>query len=122
MVPQVLASVDKAPVSLLHGDLWIGNAGATNDNSAYVFDPACFFGHSEFDLAITSMFGGYTDAFYEAYHQKIPKAEGFEARQELYQLYHYVNQLNLFGDPHVRTKCVEIMRRMLGEETAVAEA
>lgn len=59
--------------SLLHGDLWIGNAGATTQDEAVVFDPSCVFGHSEFDLAITGMFGGYTEHFYKGYHAKLPK-------------------------------------------------
>jgi len=98
--------------SLLHGDLWIGNTGATQAGEAVAFDPACFFGHSEFDLAITAMFGGYTERFYDAYHEKLPKEEGFEDRETLYQLFHYLNQLNLFGDPHVRAKCVELMKEL----------
>ena len=56
-----------------------------------VFDPAAFYGHSEFDLAITYMFGGFGKQFYDSYHSLIPKAPGFETRQSLYQLFHYLN-------------------------------
>jgi fructosamine-3-kinase len=56
-----------------------------------VFDPASFYGHHEFELAIAGMFGGFNSTFYQAYHNLIPKAPGFEVRHKLYQLYHYLN-------------------------------
>ncbi|CAM9738390.1 unnamed protein product [Ascophyllum nodosum] len=105
----VLDGVDVTP-SLLHGDLWIGNTGATLEGPC-MFDPASFFGHSEFELAIMDMFGGFQEAFWMAYHAKLPKEEGFERRQRLYKLYHYLNQLNLFGDP----KVLEPVDRLAGQ-------
>ncbi|KAG5185668.1 fructosamine 3 kinase related protein [Tribonema minus] len=98
-IPAMLEGVEVTPV-LLHGDMWIGNAGGTPEGPC-CFDPASFFGHSEFDLSIMDLFAGYTDAFWAAYHAKIPRAEGFRERQRVYQLYHYLNQLNLFGDSNV---------------------
>ena len=56
-----------------------------------IFDPASFYGHHEFDLAIAGMFGGFTTQFYDTYHQLIPKAEGFAVRHKLYTLFHYLN-------------------------------
>ena len=56
-----------------------------------MFDPACFYGHHEFDLAIAGMFGGFTRQFYDAYHSIIPKPDGFEQRHKLYLLFHYLN-------------------------------
>lgn len=56
-----------------------------------VFDAASFYGHSEFDLAITRMFGGFDRDFYESYHSLIPKTPGFDSRQDLYLLFHYLN-------------------------------
>lgn len=56
-----------------------------------IFDPATFYGHSEFDLAIAKMFGGFSRAFFDAYHKIIPKTPGFEVRHQLYQLFHYLN-------------------------------
>jgi protein-ribulosamine 3-kinase len=90
--------------SLLHGDLWIGNVGATRESKPVIYDPASFFGHSEFDLALMRMFGGYTDNFWDVYFARVPKARGFEIRSSLYEMYQYLNQLNLFGDPQVRAK------------------
>jgi fructosamine-3-kinase len=113
MASRIIAAIDayfvQCPVtpSLLHGDLWIGNVGATRDSTPVVYDPASFFGHSEFDLALMHMFGGYTDNFWDAYFARVPKGPGFEIRTHLYELYQYLNQLNLFGDPQVRTKVFE---------------
>ena len=58
---------------------------------AVIFDPACFYGHHEFDLAIAGMFGGFNKQFYDAYHSLIPKAPGFAIRHKLYTLFHYIN-------------------------------
>ena len=59
--------------------------------SVVMFDPACFYGHHEYDLAIAGMFGGFTRQFYDEYHSIIPKAAGFELRHKLYLLFHYLN-------------------------------
>ncbi|CAM9328016.1 unnamed protein product [Phaeothamnion confervicola] len=98
--------------SLLHGDLWIGNTGATAEGPC-VFDPASFFGHSEFELAIMDMFGGFTPVFWDAYFAKLPKQAGFDERQRVYKLYHYLNQLNLFGDPKVRQTVEALVAEIL---------
>jgi protein-ribulosamine 3-kinase len=90
--------------SLLHGDLWIGNVGATKDDTPVLYDCACFFGHHELDLALGRMFGGFGDSFWDAYFARIPKAPGFATRAVLYELLQNLNQLNLFGDPSVKEK------------------
>lgn len=58
---------------------------------AVAYDPASFYGHHEFDLAITTMFGGFSRDFYSAYHHLIPQAPGFATRSKLYLLFHYLN-------------------------------
>ena len=63
--------------SLLHGDLWSGNVSQV-DQTPVVYDPASFYGHSEFDLAIAKLFGGFDQKFYDEYFKKIPKNKGFE--------------------------------------------
>ena len=108
-LPELMRGTERIAPALLHGDLWIGNTGATASGPV-IFDPACFFGHSEYDLAIMRLFGGFSDEFFDAYHAVLPRAEGFERRQNIYCLYHYLNQLNLFGDPAVRDTCVQLMR------------
>jgi protein-ribulosamine 3-kinase len=82
--------------SLLHGDLWSGNAGFTAAGPV-VFDPAVYYGDREADLAMTELFGGFPRAFYDAYSAVLPLASGYETRKHFYNLYHLLNHLNLFG-------------------------
>jgi fructosamine-3-kinase len=82
--------------SLLHGDLWSGNAGFTSAGPV-VFDPAVYYGDRETDLAMTELFGGFPREFYAAYNEAFPLPEGYERRKHLYNLYHLLNHLNLFG-------------------------
>ncbi|KAL8610891.1 hypothetical protein ACOMHN_056746 [Nucella lapillus] len=94
-LPQFFAGMDITP-ALLHGDLWSGNASEIAD-APVVFDPASFYGHSEFELAIASIFGGFPQSFFNSYFNVIPKAAGFQSRLELYKLFHYLNHWNHFG-------------------------
>jgi len=82
--------------SMLHGDLWGGNAGFTAEGPV-VFDPAVYYGDREADLAMTELFGGFPREFYEAYDEAWPLDEGYEQRKPMYNLYHLLNHLNLFG-------------------------
>ena len=83
--------------SLLHGDLWNGNVIVDDHGEACLIDPAVYYGHREADLAMTRLFGGFDDAFYSAYCEVLPLAAGHEERLAIYQLYHLLNHLNLFG-------------------------
>jgi protein-ribulosamine 3-kinase len=83
--------------SLLHGDLWSGNAGELDGGEPVIFDPAVYFGDRESDLAMTELFGGFAPAFYAAYDAAWPREPGYASRRTLYQLYHVLNHLNLFG-------------------------
>jgi fructosamine-3-kinase len=82
--------------SLLHGDLWSGNAGFTADGPV-VYDPAVYYGDRETDLAMTELFGGFPKEFYRAYNEAFPLDPGYEKRKHLYNLYHLLNHLNIFG-------------------------
>jgi len=82
--------------SLLHGDLWGGNWGVA-DGVPVIFDPAVYYGDREADLAMTRLFGGFDRAFYDAYEASWPLPAGHEGRLPIYQLYHVLNHLNLFG-------------------------
>ncbi len=82
--------------SLLHGDLWSGN-WASSKGEPVIFDPAVYYGDRESDLAMTRLFGGFSQNFYAAYEDVWPLASGAENRMLLYQLYHLLNHLNLFG-------------------------
>ena len=83
--------------SLLHGDLWGGNASFDENDQPVVFDPATYFGDRETDLAFTEMFGGFSSELYHAYEESWPLAGGYERRKRLYNLYHELNHFNLFG-------------------------
>ena len=83
--------------SLLHGDLWTGNAGFLPDGTPAIYDPAAYYGDRETDLAMTELFGGFVPAFYAAYDEAWPRDPGYAARRTLYNLYHVLNHLNLFG-------------------------
>ncbi len=82
--------------SLVHGDLWGGNVMATAKGPA-VFDPAVYYGHREVDLAMSQLFGGFDSSFYDAYSQAWPIDDGYKDRAEVYNLYHLLNHMNIFG-------------------------
>jgi fructosamine-3-kinase len=88
--------------SLLHGDLWSGNYLIDKEGRPYLIDPAVYYGHSEVDIAMSLLFGGFDPAFYDAYHQVRPPTEYFKERIELYQLYYLLVHLNLFGRSYYR--------------------
>ena len=83
--------------SLLHGDLWGGNAGALTNGVPVIFDPAVYYGDREADLAMTQLFGGFNSSFYRAYQEAWPLPRGHERRMALYNLYHVLNHSILFG-------------------------
>lgn len=83
--------------SLLHGDLWNGNAAFMPDGAPVLFDPAVYYGDRETDLAMTELFGGFPREFYDAYQAAYPLEAGYAVRKHLYNLYHLLNHLNLFG-------------------------
>ncbi|XP_048411507.1 ketosamine-3-kinase [Stegostoma tigrinum] len=109
-IPALFHDLEITP-ALLHGDLWGGNIGQVDDGPV-IFDPSSFYGHSEYELSISGIFGGFGAAFYTAYHNKIPKASGFEKRLKLYQLFHYLNHWNHFGTGY-RGSSISTMKALL---------
>ena len=93
--------VEPEKPSLLHGDLWSGNAMCGADGNALLIDPACYVGHAEADLAMTELFGGFPSSFYDAYREARPLQPGYESRRDLYNLYQLLNHLNLFGSGYL---------------------
>ncbi len=87
---------DPAP-SLLHGDLWTGNRAMLADGTPVVYDPAVHHGDRECDLAMADLFGGFHPGFFAAYMDAWPLPDGWQRRRRIYQLYHVLNHLNLFG-------------------------
>jgi fructosamine-3-kinase len=104
---QLLAGLDaffagyRPEASLLHGDLWGGNAAVLADGEPAIFDPAVYYGDREADLAMTELFGGFPQAFYRSYGDAWPLDAGYRVRKNLYNLYHLLNHLNLFGGSYL---------------------
>ena len=82
---------------LVHGDLWHGNVLCVENGIPAIIDPACYWGWPESDIAMTVLFGGFDAGFYQSYKAIIPSAEGFDERVPVYNLYHVLNHLNVFG-------------------------
>lgn len=100
--------------SLCHGDLWSGNVGATPAGEPIVFDPAVYYGDRETDIAMSQLFGGFTDAFYAAYQEAWPLPAGYELRRSLYNLYHVLNHVNLFGGSY-SVQAERLIERLLAD-------
>ncbi len=95
-VKEYLAGYHPQP-SLVHGDLWSGNAAVTVQGEPVILDPATYWGDREVDLAMTELFGGFPAAFYRGYNQTWQLDSGYKKRKTLYNLYHILNHFNLFG-------------------------
>jgi len=109
-----LLSEHAPAASLLHGDLWGGNAGFLADGTPVLFDPAVYWGDREADLAMTELFGGFPQAFYSAYRETAPLAQGYAVRKTLYNLYHVLNHANLFGGGYAE-QAERMIERLLAE-------
>jgi fructosamine-3-kinase len=95
-IPKLLDGYKPQP-SLVHGDLWGGNASVTAAGEPVIFDPAAYWGDREVDIAMTELFGGFSPAFYRGYNEVWLLDSGYEKRKMLYNLYHILNHFNLFG-------------------------
>ncbi|MFA5983805.1 MAG: fructosamine kinase family protein [Methylococcaceae bacterium] len=104
----------KPQPSLLHGDLWGGNAAYDRQGNPVIFDPACYYGDRETDLAMTELFGGFGKDFFAAYNDFSSLDAGYGTRKTLYNLYHILNHLNLFGGGYL-SQAESMIARLLAE-------
>lgn len=100
--------------SLLHGDLWSGNYGMDEQGQPVIFDPAVYYGDREADIAMTELFGGFGADFYHAYDAAWPLDPGYSTRKTLYNLYHILNHVNLFGGGYL-SQAMNMTRSLLSE-------
>ncbi len=100
--------------SLVHGDLWSGNIGFLENGEPVIFDPAVYFGDRETDIAMSELFGGFASDFYHAYQAEWPLDSGYHVRKHLYNLYHLLNHLNLFGQGYL-AQCETALDRLVAE-------
>lgn len=98
------------PASLLHGDLWSGNVLCDVGNRPVLIDPAVYYGHREAEIAFTRLFGGFSNAFYSAYHEAWPLKPDHRKRTDLFNLYPLLVHVNLFGGSY-ESQVAEIIMR-----------
>ena len=101
--------------SLVHGDLWSGNAAIQKDGKAVIFDPATWWADREVDLAMTRLFGGFSNEFYEGYANVWPLSRSANSRLEVYNLYHLLNHANIFGGSYKKQSisCLKSMKSFM---------
>lgn len=107
--------IPEQPASIIHGDLWSGNALTDEHGRPALIDPAAYYGWAEAELAMTALFGSFPPSFYAAYEETRPIAGGYRDRFPIYNLYHLLNHLNLFGEGYYG-QVMSILRRYSGTE------
>lgn len=93
--------VPPQPASLMHGDLWSGNATSDQHGNPAIIDPAAHYGWGEADLAMTALFGSFPEEFYRGYQDVRHLEKGYKERFPIYNLYHLINHVNLFGGSYI---------------------
>ncbi|XP_054259340.1 ketosamine-3-kinase-like [Macrosteles quadrilineatus] len=110
-IPSFFEGIEVNP-SIVHGDFWGGNVGETSTHPV-IFDLASvFYGHHEYDVAVSVLWGGFTSIFYDAYHKMIPKSPRFKERQKLYQLHQFLHHWIFMKDLY-RKQVIAIMKNVL---------
>ncbi|KLN98174.1 fructosamine kinase family protein [Moellerella wisconsensis] len=101
--------------SLLHGDLWPRNSAITDEYTGVVFDPACYWGDRECDLAMLTAYNHIPIQIIDGYQSIWPLPHGFIDRQPIYQLYYLLNSCNLFGCEKSYLQAQSIVENLLAE-------
>ncbi|KAK6063108.1 fructosamine kinase [Seiridium cupressi] len=112
---------------VIHGDLWSGNHGrgriaGQGGSEEVVYDPSCVYGHSEYELGIMRMFGGFGGSFWKEYESLVPKAEPkaeWDDRVALYELYHHLNHWAMFGGGY-KSGAMSIMKKLISKYVPLA--
>ena len=87
--------------ALIHGDLWNGNFLVDNFGAPALVDPAVYFGSREIDVAMSKLFGGFSNQFYESYNEEFPLEKDWQSRVDIWNLYPLLVHANLFGDSYL---------------------
>ena len=102
LYPKLSEILTVEPPALLHGDLWSGNLIADEKGEPCLIDPAVYYGNREVDLAMTRLFGGFDERFYEAYEEAFSTPPGLDERLSIYNLYPLLVHVNLFGGGYLQ--------------------
>ena len=92
----------KEQPALLHGDLWSGNFMVDEKGAPVIMDPAVYYGHREMDIAMTKLFGGFDNQFYDAYNAHFQLEKGWKSRIDICNLYPLLVHVNLFGGSYLQ--------------------
>ena len=99
--------------SLIHGDMWTGNVIVDGDQVSGFVDPAIYYADPEIELAFSTMFGTFGDAFFGRYREHRPLSTNFfDERREIYNLYPLLVHIRLFGGGYIGS--AEAMLRRFG--------
>ena len=101
----------KPQPSLVHGDLWIGNSSIDSNSKGAVFDPASWWADREVDIAMTKLFGGFSEDFYKGYEKIWPLSNTANERKDIYNLYHLLNHANMFGGSYIN-QCTLLLKTL----------
>jgi fructosamine-3-kinase len=103
LYPKLSSIFPETVPSLLHGDLWSGNFMVNQTGKVCLIDPAVYYGHPEIDIAMTTLFGGFGQRFYEVYNYYNPPENGWRNRLDVYNLYPLMIHVNLFGGSYLES-------------------
>ncbi|KAL8833814.1 MAG: hypothetical protein Q9170_004074 [Blastenia crenularia] len=123
-----LGGKDSIRPALVHGDLWSGNkargrVGGDGGIEDTIFDAGSCYAHSEYELGIMRMFGGFSAGFFNEYHRLIPKTKPkseYDDRLSLYELYQWLNHYALFSGGY-REDAMDCMEKLVGKYGKVEE-